>query len=261
MAHPECWPKLHMALTQARQSGSDSRSAHPNSGWELRTQVGLRHCFARPGSEESHRAVAGTQPDLFGAGVEVKASLFRNLRLGISGRYHFHADFRRPGKTRFLSKFFNALGRGPGHVGRFDTIRGRDRTLCQHAALGHEVPKQMRDCGLIRPVAGRWRRTHNDASVAIRLNSPFDPGQFPIRQQFSPPAPVEGPLLFLGGQFERQRRHTRTYGRHQTPSIKESVGFLPSPLRRGVGVRWNCFCRFVERAGASGISSWEVLKS
>src|SRR4051812_7394553 len=56
---------------------------------------------------------------------------------------------------------------------------------------------------------GRW--THNDMAMTICFDAPFDPGQFPISQEFGPATHVERRLAFLRRKFERYRRHALLY--------------------------------------------------
>jgi hypothetical protein len=47
-------------------------------------------------------------------------------------------------------------------------------------------------------------------SVAVSLDTAFDPGQLPVGQQLSPPAQVEAPLFLVDRQFECQHCHDTT---------------------------------------------------
>ena len=79
----------------------------------------------------------------------------------------------------------------PGDIDSLDTVGDRDRAISKNETSTEQLGQQTANGKLTARVAESWRRTHEDASVAIGLDPVREPDELGVSQDLGPAIQVE----------------------------------------------------------------------
>ena len=162
--------------------------------------------LVNPGKKR-HGAIEVANPDLFGTGVEIEGPLFIDLCYGVRRRKHLDADFGGVGEHKGSVPKLDSTPGEPSQVNGFNSVRSRERTLCQNAAIREEIFEEVRKASLAIGVKKTWWGSHDDTPVSISLDPVRECGESRICQDFRPAREVEPALRLEIRQLDRDR-HT-----------------------------------------------------
>ena len=141
--------------------------------------------------KERHRSVEVADPDLGGAGIEIEDTFFVDFGYRIRGGKYFNADLWRACKEERLLGNLGPIGSEPGNIDSLDTVGSGDWALSKNEALREQLGQKTANGKLTARVAESWRRTHEDASVAIGLDPVREPGELGVSQDLGPAIQVD----------------------------------------------------------------------
>ena len=155
--------------------------------------------------KKRHGAIDFTDPDLGRAGVEIESPFFVHLRCDVRRGKHLDTDFGGGGEDkRPVPELDASLGK-PGQVNGLNSVRSRERTLCQNAAIREEIFEEVRNASLTIGVNETWRGSHDDTPVSISLDPVRECGESRICQDFRPARKVEPALRLEIRKLDRNR--------------------------------------------------------
>ncbi len=134
--------------------------------------------------------VEAADPDFACAGVKIEGTFFVNLGRGIRRRKNLDTYLGRTSQDNGIVVNFRPARSEPGDIGRFDTVSGGHRALCQDKAVREQIGQEIADGKLAASVTKSWRRAHEDVSVPIGLDPVRELGQLGISQDLGPASDV-----------------------------------------------------------------------
>jgi hypothetical protein len=146
------------------------------------------------GRKERDGALEVADPDLAGSGIEIEGAFFVHLCCGVRRGKHLDTDFWCAGEDKGSLPELDSTLAEPSQVDGLNSVRCRERTLCQNASFRQEIFEEVGNVSLaIRMQKTPWGR-HDDTAVSISLDSLRECGESRIRQDFLPSRKVEAAL-------------------------------------------------------------------
>ena len=158
-------------------------------------------------NKERHRTVEITDPNLGGAGVEIKCAFFVYFASCIRGGKDFDTDLWGANEDgRFwLILDFKPVGTHPNYIDSLDAVSSRERALCNDETLRKQLGQKIAQGKLSTPVAESLRGSHEDMSVSIGLDSIRQFRQPGICTEFSPTNQIKTGLRLEIRELDRDR--------------------------------------------------------
>jgi hypothetical protein len=145
-------------------------------------------------NKKGHRTVEVAEPHFGRAGVEIECTLFVDFGSCVRRGKHLDTDFGGGGEDKRPVPELGATLDKPSQVNGFNSVRGRERTLCQNAAIREEIFEEVRNASLAIGVNETWWGSHDNTPVSISLDPVRECGESRICQDFRPARKVEPTL-------------------------------------------------------------------
>ena len=152
-----------------------------------------------------HRSIEVADPNLGRAGVEVQGAFFVDLGWGVRWGKDFDTDFGCVSEKNRILVYLGTLVSEPRDVSCLDSIGGRNGAFGERRAVREQAFEETGDPGLAARVTSSGGRTHDDMSVAIRLDPVGEPGEFRVSHELTPTGEVEGGLQLEIGKLNGDR--------------------------------------------------------
>jgi hypothetical protein len=181
--------------------------ASRNPAREGRTETGSRNLMINA-NKKGRRTVEVAEPHFGRVGVEIERALFVDFGSCVRRGKHLDTDFGCICEDKgSVPELGPTLGK-PGQVNGFNSVRSRERTLCQNAAIREEIFEEVRNASLAIGVNETWWGSHDDTPVSISLDPVRECGESRICHDFRPAREVESGLRLEIRQLDRDR-HAR----------------------------------------------------
>ena len=191
-------------IPPVRPTGRQWACGLGDDAWESRAERRSRNLMIGT-NKKRHRAIEVADPDFGGASVEVEGTFFVNFGCSVRRRKHFDTDFRSVGEEKgSLAELGTAAGQ-PGYIDGLDSIGGGYGALGHGPTGGKELNQQSHDLALAVSVEKTWRRSHENMSMAIGLDSVRELCESRICREFSPASQVEAGLRLKIRKLDRDR--------------------------------------------------------